>query len=62
LFALGNLPVPFRYLAAEILKLSQQPLIFPMQLFAAGLVGAPMAIRCCSLLPRAANCSRTHPP
>jgi hypothetical protein len=35
----------FGYFTAEILKLSQQPLILPMQLFTAGLVGAPMAIR-----------------
>jgi hypothetical protein len=62
LFAFGNLPVPFGYFTAEILKLSQQPLILPMQLFTAGLVGAPMAIRRCPRLPCAAIRFRTHPP
>src|ERR1017187_7000484 len=50
------------YFTAEILKLSQQPLILPMQLFTAGLVGAPMAIRRCPRLPCAAIRFRTHPP
>src|ERR1019366_9485459 len=45
----------FGYFTAEILKLSQQPLILPMQLFTAGLVGAPMAIRRCPRLPCAAR-------
>jgi hypothetical protein len=52
----------FGYFTAQFLVLAQQQHIFPMQLFTAGLVGVPMAIGPCLLLPRAADCSRTRPP
>src|ERR1019366_7442300 len=44
-FAFGNLTFAFGYFTAEFLVLSQQPLILPMQLFTAELLGVPMAIR-----------------
>src|SRR5260370_27574711 len=60
-FAFGNLPFAFGYFTAELLVLSQQPLILPMQLFTAELVGVPMAIRRYLWSPCPASRSRTHP-
>jgi hypothetical protein len=62
LLALDNLFFAFGYFTTEFLNLSQQPFIFPLQLFTAGLLGMPMAIRRCSLSPCASSVSRTHPP
>jgi len=52
----------FGYFTASFSVLSQQPLIFAIPLFTAGLVGVPMVIRRCPWLPCAASRSRTHPP
>ena len=61
LFAFGNLPFAFAYLTAQFFVLSQQPLIFPVQLFPAGLVGVPIAIRHRPWSPYPPSPSRTHP-
>ncbi len=60
LLAFRNLLLVFGYFTSEFFVLSQQPLIFPMQLLRAGLVRVPMAIRPCSLFSCAASPSRTH--
>jgi hypothetical protein len=62
LFGVRDLLIAFGYLVPEILNLALQPLIFPLQLFATGLVGAPMVLRRCLWLSSAASRSRTHPP
>src|ERR1019366_9461321 len=62
LLGVSDLLIALGYLTPEILKLSQQPLIFMLQLLAAGLVGAPRAIRRCALLLCPPSRSRTHPP
>jgi hypothetical protein len=62
LLAFGYLPFALGYFAPEILILSQQPLYFTMQLFTAGLLGASMVTRPCSVWPWAATRCRTHPP
>ena len=61
LFAFGNLLFSFGFLTAEFFVLSQQPLIFPVQLLTAELVGVPVALRLCPLSPCAASRSRIHP-
>src|SRR5947207_1800354 len=60
LLAFRNLLLVFGYFTSEFFVLSQQPLIFPMQLLRAGLVRVPMAIPPCSLFSCAASPSRTH--
>src|ERR1035437_4589453 len=62
LFVFGNLTFAFRHFTAEFFVLAQQPLILPIQLFTAELVGVPMAIRHYLWLPCPASRSRTHPP
>src|ERR1039457_2490324 len=62
LFVSGNLPFAFRHFTAEFFVLAQQPLILPIQLFTAELVGVSMAIRHSLWLPCPASRSRTHPP
>jgi len=54
-FGIRDLFFAFGYLTAKLFVLAQQPLIFTMQLFSAGLLGVPMTIRCYTLLPRAAS-------
>src|ERR1039458_7926632 len=61
LFVFGNLTFAFRHFTAEFFVLAQQPLILPIQLFTAELVGVPMAIRHYLWLPCPASRSRTHP-
>ena len=61
LVALGKLPFALDHLAPQILNLSLQPLVFPPQLFPAGLIGVPMTICRCPSWPCAACHSRTHP-
>src|ERR1035437_4522901 len=61
LFAFGNLLFSFGYLAAEFFVLSQQPLIFPVQLLTAEPVGVPVALPLCPLPPCAGSRSRIHP-
>src|ERR1035437_9814117 len=62
LFVFGNLTFAFRHFTAEFFVLAQQPLILPIQLFTAELVGVPIAIRHYLWLPCPASRSRTHPP
>ena len=50
----------FGYFTAKFLVLAQQPLIFPVQLFMAGLVRVQMAIRRCPLSSCAVSRRRTH--
>src|SRR5215471_1090151 len=60
-FGIRDLLIAFGYLTPEILQLSLQPLILPLQVFPTGLVGLPMALRRCPWLPCATRQSRTHP-
>ncbi len=60
-FGIRDLLIAFGYLTPEILQLSLQPLILPLQVFPTGLVGLPMALRRCPWLPCATSQSRTHP-
>src|ERR1019366_6294602 len=62
LFVFGNLPFAFRHFTAEFFVLAQQPLILPIQLFTAEVVGGPRAFRHYLWLPCPASRSRTHPP
>src|ERR1700687_894267 len=62
LLGVRDLLLAFRHFPSEVFVLSQQPLIFTMQLFPAGLVGVPIDTRRRSLLRCAASLSCTHPP
>ena len=62
LFGVGDLLFTFGYFTTKLVVLSQQSLIFPMQLFTAGLIGVPMAIPILYWLCCPTGRSRTHPP
>jgi hypothetical protein len=61
LFTFGNLLFAFGYLTAEFFVLSQQPLIFLLQLFAARFLRVAMALCLCPLSPCLASRTRIHP-